>query len=209
MDIPFRYRVVGLIVLMAVVAGIERLRKGRQAARWKEYGFALLCGCMGAAVGAMNDAITSSISPEYFTLGKGLSEERLHWNAVYLGMSAGFSAGVIGGALTLVALGRNRPPFKKLLPLLAIPVLAALAAGTVAWICAPGWDPVHLAASLDGVISPSQLKDFRQVWWIHTALYTGLALGLAAMILAGRRLARAQTATLGTPSDAQGSRSPH
>jgi hypothetical protein len=102
MDIPFRYRVIALLVLMALVAGIERLRKGPQAMRYKEYAFILLCGCVGAIIGAVNDTLTSALSPEYFLFGKNIPGIHPRLEAINLGLSAGFSAGIIGGALSLV-----------------------------------------------------------------------------------------------------------
>jgi hypothetical protein len=181
---------------MLVVAGIERRRKGRQAARYQEYGFILLCGVLGAALGAANDALTSSLSPEYFILGKDLPGEHPRLEAVNLGLSAGFSAGIIGGALSLFALGRKRPPFKRLLPMLAIPALSAMSLGGAFFLIAPDADPTRLTDQLRELLTPEQIRRFRLVWWIHTGLYAGFVLGLAAMIALARRR-RGQTASLG------------
>ena len=38
----------------------------------------------------------------------------------------------------------------------------------------------------DSVLNAEQIARLRRVWWIHTGLYSGLAAGLAAMILGAR-----------------------
>lgn len=59
---------------MLFVAALDLYRKGREATKFREYGFVLLAGAIGAAAGLVNDLITSSISPDYFILGKGLED---------------------------------------------------------------------------------------------------------------------------------------
>ncbi len=70
----FRIEIIFLAVLMLVVSLADLYKKRGEATKFREYGFILLTGALGAAIGSMNDLITSSISPEYFTLGKGLDE---------------------------------------------------------------------------------------------------------------------------------------
>jgi uncharacterized membrane protein YfcA len=69
--VPYWFRVALLLFLMSVVAAIDWGRNRQGATRWKEYGFVIVSGVVGALFGLLNDLITSSISPEYFLFGKG------------------------------------------------------------------------------------------------------------------------------------------
>ena len=186
----FATRVLLLLGLMALMAAIDRYRHGRQATRFQEYGFILLAGLIGAMVGGFNDAFTCGISPEYFTLGKGLeTQESLRWGAAVLGVKTGFSAGIIAGAACLFACGRgaDAPASKLLLKRLWWPVAGAFATGFVLALVGGRFDPLDFAAQLKNLATTSQIKAFRQVWWIHCGLYAGMALGVTGMILATRR----------------------
>jgi len=165
---------------MALAAGVDRCRKGGQSIRYKEYAFILCCGLVGCAVGAANDCVTSRLSPEYFTVGKGLDSAGIA--AVLLGAKAGFSAGVIGGAICLFACAKERPPFARMLRLLVIPVQSAILGGPAAGLCLSRFDPMNWATELASLMTPQQIAQFRLVWWIHTGLYSGFAIGLAVMI---------------------------
>ena len=185
MDIPFSYRVATLLALMALVAGIDRWRRGAQSVRYLEYGYIVVCGVVGSAIGAANDFVTSGISPEYFIIGKGLNNAGPE--AVVLGLKTGFSGGVIAGALCLFATGRRRPRFARMLRLLVLPVASALLAGAGLGLLCGGLDPMGWATQLAGVMSAQQLAHFQRVWWIHTGLYSGLGLGVLSMIVIIRR----------------------
>ena len=117
---------------MAVAAGVDLCRHGRSAARYKEYLFIWLAGFIGCVMGGVNDLITSSISPEYFSLGKGLpGGEALNLRAAIYGLKEGLSAGVIGGAVCVYA-SRGKaavPPlcFGGMLRLLWMPAAGAVA----------------------------------------------------------------------------------
>lgn len=190
MDIPFSYRVVVLLGLMALVAGIDRYRRGAESIKHLEYMFILFSGIIGCTVGGVNDFVTSGISPDYFILGKGLSAENVRVEAVLLGAKSGFSAGVIGGAICLFSLGKKRPEFGLMYRLLALPVVCAVIAGVTATACLGGLDPANLSAQVSGLVGADQMARFLRVWWIHTGLYAGLALGLAGMVVLVRRRTR-------------------
>ena len=197
MDIPYSYRVVALLAAMAVMAGVDRYRKGAQAVRHLEYGYILCCGIVAGALGAANDYFTSNLSPEYFILGKGL--ESAGAKAVMLGAEAGFSAGVIAGGLCLFAVGARRPSWRRMLQALAVPVGGALAAGAICGLTCAGLDPMNWSATLSDMMTAEQLARFRRVWWIHTGLYAGLTVGLTAMILLLRRWGKAQKLSSAAP----------
>jgi hypothetical protein len=188
---PFWYRVALLIGLMMVAAAFDFWRHGKEAARYREYGFILIAGIVGGCVGFANDFLTSSISPDYFTLGKGLETgDDLRWRAGVYGFKAGLSAGIIGGAVCLVARPRNigfsTAQMRRLLQALWLPVVGAVLVGLVLPLLASGSDPIGLSARLDTLLNADQIAQFRRVWWIHTGLYAGLAIGLAAMIIRQR-----------------------
>ena len=52
---------------------MDLVNKGRNATRWREYGFLALCVAVAIVYGIVNDQITSRISWEYFYYGKDLA----------------------------------------------------------------------------------------------------------------------------------------
>ena len=184
----FSYRVALLLGLMLVVSLVDFYRKGAQAAKFREYGFILITGAVGATVGFGNDLITSTISPEYFTLGKGLEESPdLRIQAGLLGLRVGFSAGVIGGAVCLYASRRKSayPPvqFSQLFRMLWMPVAGAILCGIALPLGFSKFDPARFSAQLDSALDAGRIRCFRQVWWTHIGLYAGMVVGLTAMLL--------------------------
>jgi hypothetical protein len=185
---PFSYRVILLLGLMLVVALADFYRKGPQATKFREYGFIGIAGAIGAAVGLVNDLITSSISPDYFILGKGLEDgPDLRVQAGLFGLQVGFSAGVIGGAICLYASRRKsvHPPIKcsRLLQMLWMPITGAVLCGIAIPLTFSKFDPAHFSAQLNGLLDAGKLNRFREVWWTHIGLYFGMIIGLAAMLL--------------------------
>jgi len=184
---PFSYRIALLLGLMAVVSLADFYRNGARAIKFREYGFVLITGAMGGLVGLVNDLITSSISPEYFILGKGLEESPdLRMQAGLFGLRVGFSAGVIGGAVCLYASRRKSiyPPlnFSSLFRTLWMPVAGAILCGLLLPLGFSRFDPARFSAQLDSMISVEKISRFRQVWWTHVGLYAGMVTGLVAMI---------------------------
>jgi hypothetical protein len=185
---PFSYRVALLLGLMTVAAAFDYWRRGRQAQRYREYGFIWIAGMLGGLAGFANDCVTSSISPDYFTLGKGLEAgSGLRWRAGVYGFEAGLSAGIIGGAVCMFIRARNSrfstEQMRRWLRVLWMPVAGAVLLGLLLPIVADGLDPLGLSAHLGSLLSADQIGRFRRVWWIHMGLYAGLIIGLAAMSL--------------------------
>src|SRR5271166_198920 len=144
---PFWYRVALLLGLMTVAAAIDFWRRGKEAARYREYGFIWIAGILGGLVGFANDYVTSSISPDYFILGKGLEPGNdLRLRAGAYGLKAGLSAGIIGGAICLVARPKNAgfstAQMRRLLQALWMPAIGALLLGLALPIMAGGFDPM-------------------------------------------------------------------
>jgi hypothetical protein len=189
---PFPDRIVILLVFMLIVASVDLYRNGAQATRFREYGFILLTGMVGAAVGLVNDLITSSISPEYFILGKGLAEgPNLQAQAGLFGLQVGFSAGVIGGAICLYA-GRRKSmyspvTYSRLLRMLWMPVAGAIICGIFLPLAFSKFDPAGFSRQLNTLLDHAKLVRFRQVWWTHVGLYAGMLIGLTAMLLRAAR----------------------
>lgn len=188
----FSTRLIVLTTLMGVVSAIDFLRNGRKAAKFREYGFILLAGALGGTVGWINDLITSSISPDYFVMGKGLLEgETLRREAGLYGCRTGVSAGIIGGAICLFVTVRQGKEagtiVPRLLNLLWLPVLAAVGGGILFPLCFSRFDPAHLSASLSALLDAGRTQKFLEVWWIHCGLYAGLLYGLVMMIAKTRR----------------------
>jgi hypothetical protein len=193
--VPYGCRVALLLLLMSLVAAIDRIRTGQKATKWKEYGFVVLSGVIGALVGVLNDLVTSSISPEYFVVGKGLDPGAgLTVRAGLLGMKAGFSAGAIAGAVCLYAGtgGRTFPPLagRSLLGLVWRPVALATTGAVILALTCRRLDPFGFAILLDETLDSHRMQRFLTVWWIHSGLYLGLLLGVVWIIRDITRLRR-------------------
>ena len=194
-DIPFWVRIAALVVLMAVLAGVDLWYRRGRSTRWKEYLFILLAGCAAAVFGSLTDLVTSSISPDYFIFGKGLPADGIRWHAMALGLQAGFSAGAIAGALCLFVGTRRRARANISLPKIAMLawrpfLLAGVLAAVVPFTCG-SFDPVGFADQLGGPLGPDRAARFLTVWHIHLGVYLGLAVGVVWMIVAIRRLSAA------------------
>jgi hypothetical protein len=195
---PFWDRAACLAGLMILGAGVDLWRHGRAATRHKEYAFICLTGLIGCLAGTINDLITSTISPDYFTAGKGLpGGEDFKRQVAMFGLRQGLSAGVIAGAVCLYVSRRKSkfPPltYGSLLGLLWMPMACGLAGALLLPRAAGRSDPAGLALKLDGAMAPAQILPFLKVWWIHTGLYGGLLAGVIwlAVVATRRRTAGA------------------
>lgn len=172
---------------MLIVSLVDLYRNGSRAAKFREYSFVVITGAIGAAVGLVNDLITSSLSPDYFILGKGLEDgPNLRVQAGVFGLKVGFSAGVIGGAICLYASRRKSvyPPIKcsRLLRMLWMPVIGAILCGIALPLGFSKFDPARFSAQLETLLDSGKITRFRQVWWTHIGLYAGMVIGLTAML---------------------------
>jgi hypothetical protein len=145
MSLPgLRVRVVVGAMIFFVLACIDLLRRGRKARRWREYLFLVVCVGAGMLYGVVNDQVTIAVSWEYFYYGKELwrelgpatppSRAGLSWGAAKVGLTAGWSVGLLLGAVLLIAnnprrnrCGREVPtlPFMRLFALTVIPAFMA------------------------------------------------------------------------------------
>jgi len=145
-----RVGVGGAIFLL--LALIDLARRGRQATRWREYLLLLAAVVAALGYGVINDQITSRISWEYFYYGKELATSlgpatppdprKLHWAAALVGMKATWSAGLIFGAMLLLANNprrgrirlRNRELLAWLPRILLSAVVCAVLFGVVGYL---------------------------------------------------------------------------
>lgn len=181
-SIPYWARVAALVALMVAVAGAEVVIRGRNATRWKEYGFVLGAGLAAGLFGLANDLVTSSISPDYFVLAKGLPVDSLPQSAGLLGFQAGFSAGAIAAAFCVYIATRSsrRPAFSlgRLAFLAWRPFALAVALAVLLPLLFSRFDPLDFEAMLAPILTPPQIGRFIRVWWIHGGLYLGLLTGV-------------------------------
>ncbi|HLU49574.1 MAG TPA: hypothetical protein VK116_15860 [Planctomycetota bacterium] len=188
----FLLRVGLLVVLALVVAFLSRRLEGGSATPLREYAFLFSAGIAGAIFGALNDSVTSRISPDYFELGKGIAREDLPVGAIILGAQAGFAAGAVGGAILLVArtIGRRAPPFPigRLVPFILWILVAALAGELVLGSALGLW--LEPPAGLRSAIGDERTQAFVKVWALHIGVYAGAAVGVVGAVVrvARRRL---------------------
>lgn len=182
-DLSFLARLGVLIAVLAAICAWDFYRRGRQATRWREYLFLVTAGAVGAAVGVANDLITSSISPDYFLLGKGVpGGAGFQSRVIELGAHAGFFAAVVAVGIYLLANARRdgrRPlPLGGLARQVAKPLFCALAGGVVLGGVAAAW-PLESALQSEVLrsLEPAARERFVTVWGVHIGLYVGLLLG--------------------------------
>ena len=181
-SVPYTYRLAAIALLATVVIIIDRLRHGTKGYRAGEYAVLMLAGVVGAGYGAVNDLITSTVSPEYFTLGKGLQEgPGLTLRAMVLGAKAGCPAGVVVCAIWLFWAGRtpgDHPArMRRVVGSFWIPVACAGVLAVLLPTIVGAWDPLDFKAMLRGLLPDDRVSAFRHVWWAHVGAYLGLLLG--------------------------------
>jgi len=190
---------VGIGSLIFVVLGaIDLYRNGGKATRWREYSFLLVAVGLAMAYGAINDAIASRVSWEYFYYGKGISEQlgpgvppdaaALRAAAVRVGLKATWSAGLIIGVALLIANNPRKNQVRlRYLTLVSLLVLvliaAAIGAGAGAIAGSRGWlawsNPDIAAIARDDLFRP---KQFMAVYGMNMGGYVGGILGTACCI---------------------------
>lgn len=176
---------VGAGVLVAL-ACLDRLHKGSRARLWRELSFlsVVAVGAIFYAIG--HDVVTRAISPEYFTLGKGVADAADGFGAgvASLAASAGWSAGSFVGLVMIVANNptadrRAQLPYRTLARYLAFPVIGA--ATSAAAIGALGWAGRRWILGATGLdlIGLDDPEAFVTVWAIHSGSYVGVLVGSA------------------------------
>jgi len=184
--------------IFAVLAWVDYARHGRAATRWREYAFLVGTVVVALVYGIVNDLVTSTISWEYFYYGKGLWEKigdgmtpvggRLQWEAVKIGMKATWTAGLLVGAVVLIAnnLSQRKPGLRQLTyrelwrGLAIVPGICVVGAVVLGLVGTQGW----LAWTLEDfgqMVQKNEMRPYRfmGVFGIHLGGYVGGLVGTA------------------------------
>jgi hypothetical protein len=174
-----------LLVVLAAFAAVDVLRNGKRATRPREYAFLLIVAVAFGILGIAVDQIDVRISPEFFTIGKGLDPDRLDVEVVALGFRAGFTAGTVIAGVALIANG-SRPgslPLASLARRLLAPVAAALVLAPVGAAIAHAFDPFGTRAEFSHFnMSRGAAERAALVQGIHLGLYAGMLAGLIGVV---------------------------
>ena len=162
---------------------LDLLKPAGQRHRWREYLFLAVCGGLTSLLGLLVDQVTFRISPEYFTVGKGIgASPQLAWQVAKMGASAGLAAGATGGGIVLLVNRSPRHVF-RLLRVVWVPLLAAAVCGAVAGALL--WPaPWYIHPTAAAVLEPAAAHRFTIVWFIHSGVYAG---GIAGLLYLLRR----------------------
>ena len=154
--------------------------------RAHEYWFIFVTGLAGAMLGGVCDSYTSAISPEYFTVAKGLVRDFDLRDAVLIGIRAGFGGGALVG-LTLVIANepRWRGPgigWRSLAKQVIWPLLIAPGFGVVAGRLGAAEMAIPAGLREIAAIGVSDPPAFRMVWCTHLGIYVGAVLSTFALV---------------------------
>jgi hypothetical protein len=192
-------RIAAGVIIFAILALIDFRRNGNQATRWREYAFLLLCVVAALAYGIVNDLITSTISWEYFSYGKGLWPDvlpdvppdslRLHLAACVVGMKATWTVGLMIGVALLLANNprKDRPQLplsalaKRLVWILIVTIIIALAFG----IAGDKGIFAHFSDDFAQMLRRNEMRPrrFMTVFGIHLGGYVGGLIGLCGAVI--------------------------
>lgn len=183
-DIPLYWRLLILAAACLTFLLFDLVKPRGQRSRWREYLFLLGAGLGTGLLGVVVDCVTSTISPEYFLLGKGLSTTSWIEIAAF-GLQAGFGPGIAAGALMLYA---NPEPQQalRLFRFLAAPLGLAFLVGSLAGLACHAL-PLFRHPGLEGALTDNRAAAFTRVWVIHLGVYAGGVAGLMWMIFRIRR----------------------
>ena len=195
--IPYPMRLLLVLFLLALVAGMDWLKNRRKATRWREYLFWLTCASLAAVFATANDLITSTISKQYFSVGKGIGAgASFTGQVVGLAAQAGFLAGIlIGGALLMANNPKQVLPrltYGRLFAFLGIPLAGAVL------LALPGFflgalDLFSLRESLSAHLTPDEVKAFLEVQGIHLGLYLGATFGTVTSLVLIRKKRKSES----------------
>ncbi len=190
------WRVGAGFLFFSTLAVWDIRRKGKEARRWREYLFLLAAVAMAMAFGVINDQITVSISWEYFCVHEGDSPQTMtseggsdlaamRWRAVEMGLKATWTAGLILGALLLMA--NNPHPVKPQLSyrqlcwavgkVFLIAGAGAVLLGTAGYFGA-------FAGNFEDIVQNDiwRPRRFMTVWSAHLGAYAGGGLAAIAVL---------------------------
>lgn len=175
---PLHFRILfgGAIIFCFIAYDI--LKNGRKSSRLREYAFllAVVAATMGYAI--LHDMITMTISPEYFTYGKGLPIQNLRVHVAELALKAAVGPGAFVAMIFLVANNpskvRAQLQYRQIARFLVYPVAFALL-GALAFGILGALDVRDIRHGIEGAIPNTAA--FVTVWGIHWGTYTGGLVG--------------------------------
>lgn len=182
------------MLIFSTLAFRDWRKFGSKSRRLKEYGFIIAVTALTITYAAIHDLVTSSISSEYFTAGKGLAADHLHLRAMWLGALAAIGPGALVGVAFIFA---NNPmkdriqlSYRRLASYLRFPIFGALS-GALLFGILGYFDVRNVSPDLVGSINEPQW--FITVWGIHWGTYSGgfLGLSLAVVLIMRARYIRA------------------
>ncbi len=188
-DATWPYRFAAGVSIFFVLGVLDLIQHPENPKRLKEYLFLLATTLAAAAYGVLHDRVTYAISPDYYVLGKGIASaaEGFNLDVVVLAIKATWWAGLLGGALILIANNEDRAgrhlPYGTLFRIALAPLACSvlLEWGTAAGCAVFG---TELAAALgSGEVRESLGASFFVVWGMHFGAYVGGAVGLLAALL--------------------------
>lgn len=179
---------------LTTVSVVELFFRGRASTRWRGSLLIGIAAISGGGFGLVFDLLTSSISPAYFAVGKGLGWADLEDKVRALGLQAGVSVGVVIGCVVSYLAARRSMPFSRALACLIAPVFGAMGLAMVgAGITGFGnWG--DFVGPFAEFLYPSQREPFVTVWLMHTGAYLGGACGTGVGLWWGDATRRAAVA---------------
>ena len=185
-DITWPWRVGVGLSLLAVLAAVDLVRHPKNPTRIKEYGFILASALLAMAYGVLHDAATYALSPEYFTVGKGLESAKNGYfpSVAILALKASWSVGLVVGLVFVVV---NNPskrwaqlPYRRLVRFFALPAIASICVAGLFGLSARALS-ADLVPRLDlDRIGLGDPENFLTVWAIHNGTYLGALIGVIA-----------------------------
>ena len=181
--IPYWYRFLALLALLAVIAGVDWWRKRQSATKWREYAALLLAGVLGIVIVTATIHLSASICPDYFIAGKPevSGGTRFRKDVTELGFRVGFMVGLLIGGLLLLtnSLDPERPSlgYRRLARATVWPILGAAlmapAGALLVWL----FDPLGLSPWVGEAIPQHAHGRFLIVWGLHAGAFLGGSLG--------------------------------
>ncbi len=192
LDLSYSWRIAWLIFFMLIMVHYDWRKNGSQSRRWKEYLFILAIGGIGMVYLLIANAITGSISHEFFYYMQDAPEDETFRMAVAIkSLQIGFPIGVVcGGAL--VAANNPKPglaplPWKRLFVLAFVPIVFGVLCSPFTAIISVLFDPLRFGSKLAPLISkePEKLQRFLAIWGVTIGIYLG---GIAGTIYAAVKI---------------------
>jgi hypothetical protein len=161
------------------------LRSSIKRSRLWSYSVLLLGAALAGLLGAGFDQVTVSISPDYFTLGKGLPEDALRLRVAWLGFRSALPLGALVSGLGLIYASRTqRHVWRGWLAPILLALIVTLPASALTMVVS---DPFDVRSSSAGSLTQAACTRYLLAWGLHVGAYGGIVLGLAITLVRARR----------------------